>query len=1150
MKWLHISDLHFHLNNGGGTTKHTLDKLTNYLSDNGIKADMLFITGDFRFAGIETEENNLKVAEEIAKYILYLANIIGVIPENIHIVPGNHDLHRKQPNRWRILGSVISDYCSSLKELDLEKAIIDLDAKKAASEAFGFFAMLLDKMFGADRKNRILREMEENIHYAIPFSSFNLLLLNTAIVSYRKSETEHGSLILGHKNIDLVLSRLKENGHTANPTFVLAHHPLNSFHYAERRLIWDYFASYGVCMYLCGHSHELHGTIQDNIMRTTQGSQRNEKGMTISFTTGEYNEQKMTIEIAAYSWLLGNWNKENHFGSKNEDFLKIRSRQSDFSTHKQLRILLDAYDRDKITEKVKGSFIKYLNTLTKSHAISYILSGLTENESINDRITPRLFYDEFYVSNDSNSNKANEKDTVFDNNVTDLFDDEEHNLMCIIGDAGTGKTTLIKTLACRYEKENAENYKYIVLDCAKASSNLGESSLFPHADILQRFRKEMRQMARTTKTGNYQWQSLYIQVLHAMLYESEITESEDIELERFIFDIELVLDEIDNSANEIGGIIKRYSKISHSIMGNITEFTKMALYLLLLTCKNIVYYENKLKYIVTFDNIEAYTNSTAITVGDKYSKIIEKLNKLYGYLCELDCFRYNSSNYSVNFIRDFTFIISARPTTNCNILSSIQSRHLNKYTIVREYYDFSVEALLRKLIFLKSNCERSQLFEEVKRVVSLLIPKKVVNKYLKDGSYSSDSGDVKYYMSKKYLPFFNNNFRNAINNLDNLYKDNSVIMDKNLMDIVLSFSDEKSSVIEDKNQYISNIKINAARIIIFKDVFDRFIKCGHFQIFGISVIAAREKKFSITRMIIAYIYWKQAVAAEKNDVFNGVSISTIVEVFSNTYSREEVISVLIKLSRHCELDDKKKDAAILEWGYFVDFTRGIRDNDIKKSLTPQNDSIIDVKLTPTGYCYADYVSVQFEFFSARIHGIPRDPLILYGDSMNGSNYDFEVIIDRVFDSVCDFADGLVTIDKKRECDEDHRNCQVFLRSQELCGVITSHIDYIDRFRCLLWHKYRNNAINETILKKIKNYNGLFSKAREIVWDRSKCKNNFIKLFVNRNKEYPSEATKYFFNDEYLTDIQFDKVIAANGVICDQYLYNYISNNLTEILSAK
>lgn len=93
MKWLHLSDIHYNPDIDRRSTLVLREKLLTYLTEKQITAEHLFLTGDYRHAGKQQCEDELLV-KEVTKFIIDIANTAKVNPDQIHVIPGNHDLER------------------------------------------------------------------------------------------------------------------------------------------------------------------------------------------------------------------------------------------------------------------------------------------------------------------------------------------------------------------------------------------------------------------------------------------------------------------------------------------------------------------------------------------------------------------------------------------------------------------------------------------------------------------------------------------------------------------------------------------------------------------------------------------------------------------------------------------------------------------------------------------------------------------------------------------------------------------------------------------------------------------------------------------------------------------------------------------------
>lgn len=170
MHWLHLSDIHFNPNSE--TNRNTIQlrkKLIDYIKDNQITADEIFITGDFRNASSPCS-NEQKLVDETIKFIIEVAESSKIKDRtHIHIVPGNHDLYR----------------CELKPELDEIRENYDYDSGnfkpdefKQLISRFGFYAHVHNDLY---LNNKSIMAEELPLHFSKCFEDYALIYLNTAI---------------------------------------------------------------------------------------------------------------------------------------------------------------------------------------------------------------------------------------------------------------------------------------------------------------------------------------------------------------------------------------------------------------------------------------------------------------------------------------------------------------------------------------------------------------------------------------------------------------------------------------------------------------------------------------------------------------------------------------------------------------------------------------------------------------------------------------------------------------------------------------------------------------------------------------------------------------------------------------------------------
>lgn len=311
MKWLHLSDIHFNPSKDGADSIYLRNRLLEFLKQKEVSVDKLFLTGDFRDASCQDGTDD--AAEDIANYISELARIVGVkSSRDILLVPGNHDLTRNFEGRQEIITANKTDYSSGngiLKDLDV------------LVESFEFYKKVVAHIGGDEYANNLF----ENVYKVNPHSfsvtdEINILQLNTELLAGevidqggRKRVLDEGTLVVGTKFVINALSLME---YSKKPTIVIAHRGMDLLNSFERKKLLHIFEDFNICMYLCGHSHDLWCDESYGIPQITVGCIKQQDGVKAGFTIGDYDEIDKKIEIEAFSWENDRWGEYSHFCPK------------------------------------------------------------------------------------------------------------------------------------------------------------------------------------------------------------------------------------------------------------------------------------------------------------------------------------------------------------------------------------------------------------------------------------------------------------------------------------------------------------------------------------------------------------------------------------------------------------------------------------------------------------------------------------------------------------------------------------------------------------------------------------------------------------------------------------------------------------------
>ncbi len=1092
MRWLHISDLHVD-SNAYPYESLPIEQMEAYLKSEKIVVDYVIISGDLRFAKGKSSDSIEQDSQLIVARIISLAQTVGVTNrDKIIVAAGNHDLDRTKDGRQYTLRGFKEEYSKRLDEGDLSQLNF-YDVKKQLIGAFEFYYRVFELLYSPQTFAERWHGFSEKFHYTVQFSDMNFLVLNSSLLSI-ESKTDEGSLFIGHNHVLSAIQSLD----TKKPTIAVSHHNIDFIHQKERVLITYYFGLYKIKLLLSGHSHVTGHYKLNDIRCITMGCIKNAHNVKCSFSVGTFNEKNYSTAIKAYEWST-NWSPSSHFGRVNVTLSPLGNfNKASYS------LIPSTYFDEEIDDEpnsiyTEDDFLQSLKTCHTDSAVSYLLSGPLGEEAISRKMPVSLFYKHFFVpDNMENEEKIN-------NLAVDLFSSVEHNMLCLLGEAGTGKTTFLQSLANKYHsmKHDGRNLTidYIVLNCVKSHTNSQDNKLqqhFPSEDLRQKFRKLLRKMLHAAKNHHYDWYNDFCNTLRKIvaLQIGSLVDS----------NVEILQSHAKILIAQIGQLTEddySYSQIISSVFDHSNDFSKLALYTALLITKRKISKRKNIKYIIVFDNIEAYIASSSSIIGDQYFEIISELHRLFDTIQKQST---DAFGIPLDFMKDFTFVLCVRPTTKLALTSIHMDGKVfgdqDKYKFVRRYYNFTIEAILKKLKYLHVNQIDTGFAREVRKVVELLIPSRVVSTYLQSESYDVNDDDLKKFVSLKYLPFFNNDFRTAVRELKSLY--NKKCNGQTWMDHVLKLNNSHSGEADD-------IFTNASRMIIFKNIFDNYVDNGYLQLFGLDYLDGQEK-YSIMRFILSLLYWDQVFNPKTDVDYEGMSLAKVIQACSIHFEKDQIISTLRRLSIDDE-NNELKIRAVSEWAYFVSFVRGIENNDIPSSLA--NSALaeeITVKLTPAGWCFVDYISSQFEFFSARLVDAPKEALVLYTDKSVDGKYEFENILNLVYDGVRRCVNGL-TMDlcatRCFNCDRSHSNCDYFIRMQEVFSVLTSQIDYIDRFRRKMWETYKDKLINEKILDAISRYLMVYSEFHGYKESRRTCFAISGNLSENRQAVERIKAMPYY-----------------------------------------
>lgn len=227
VRWLHISDLHF--GSGQAMSNRMRKKLRQFLRDNAINVDYLFITGDLVYAPKATQEDWDKAVE----YIRELQTLLKIGSHETFCVPGNHDVRRNTLREF-LVNELVSFY-------DTRDGNIDESVLEGIDRTYESFKIAYKEICGREYGNHHFVDKREKV---------NIFCIDTALTY--SEENQDRKLLLGTKLID----EMMEDVDDALPGIVLAHHSFDCLSDTERTMLEPELKDNGVLLYLCGHEHK------------------------------------------------------------------------------------------------------------------------------------------------------------------------------------------------------------------------------------------------------------------------------------------------------------------------------------------------------------------------------------------------------------------------------------------------------------------------------------------------------------------------------------------------------------------------------------------------------------------------------------------------------------------------------------------------------------------------------------------------------------------------------------------------------------------------------------------------------------------------------------------------------------------------------
>lgn len=288
LKLLHISDIHFRYYENGQA--HDLDKfiqaelehdLERLMQEVG-KIDIVIIGGDIAFSGLKQEYDDADV------WIKKICEITGCMPENVLMVPGNHDINRKA------LSPIVQAAHDSLRACQSREAIDEsLHKYLTDPESARLLLSPLLNYFEFAQKYGAVPADETSLYWEKDFSLDQSILrirgVNSAVISDKNDHQTNAKLILGSHQTTLIRNK-------GVIYLVVCHHP-PSWLSDQTGVEVDLKA--GAKLQLFGHMHMHDTEVRDQSLIISAGSMQPDRG-----TPGwepRYNVLDLSIPVVPVS---------------------------------------------------------------------------------------------------------------------------------------------------------------------------------------------------------------------------------------------------------------------------------------------------------------------------------------------------------------------------------------------------------------------------------------------------------------------------------------------------------------------------------------------------------------------------------------------------------------------------------------------------------------------------------------------------------------------------------------------------------------------------------------------------------------------------------------------------------------------------------
>lgn len=242
--WLHVSDLHLRATDWRQNLvlSHLVRDLPKLLTESVGVVDLLFCTGDISESG--RPEEFLAAQQAVRE----LASAAGLSVDRLHVVPGNHDVDRRQINTSaRLLQTALVAQAERNDLKDFEALLGDPDQVALLGARLGAYGAFTKQLLGVARSVDPGRPWRVD-EYVIGGLTIGVASLCSVLIAGQ--DGENGRLLLGERQVRDAADELRR----CQLKVALLHHPIDWLAEAERVAMAELLAS-EFQVVLHGHSH-------------------------------------------------------------------------------------------------------------------------------------------------------------------------------------------------------------------------------------------------------------------------------------------------------------------------------------------------------------------------------------------------------------------------------------------------------------------------------------------------------------------------------------------------------------------------------------------------------------------------------------------------------------------------------------------------------------------------------------------------------------------------------------------------------------------------------------------------------------------------------------------------------------------------------